>query len=155
MKAGKVLRYVLTGLLVSLIVGCATGKYVPKANEELYGTWMNEKTQNHDLIQKIVYDASGWQEYTKVSDSKALEGGTWSMDSKWTDVQGNIWYKVFCTFTTGWAAGMDVQVLYKLSNSATTLEWVYKMSSQSSGISYPSKIDPTSDTYHIFYRQAG
>ena len=156
MKSGKVFLDVLMGLLVlTLLGGCATGKYVPKASEELYGTWTNEKIQNNDLIQKVVYDATGWQEYTKVSDATAIDGGTWAIDSKWSDAQGNIWYKIFCSPTKGWASGIDYEALYKISRSSTILEWVYKRTSASQGISYPSKIDPTSDTYHIFYRQAG
>lgn len=152
MKTGTIILAVVTLLVLILLGGCATGKYVPKPNEELYGTWTNEKTQNKDLIQKAVYDAGGWEEYTKVSDARAIDGGTWAINSKWTDAQGNIWYEVFCSPTTGWAAGIDYEALYKLSRSSTILECVYKQTSQSQGISYPSKIDPTSDTYHIFYR---
>jgi hypothetical protein len=44
MKTGMML---LGGLAVSvaliLLVGCVTGKYVPKQNEELYGTWIMVK----------------------------------------------------------------------------------------------------------------
>ena len=155
MKSAKALSCILVGALaLFLLAECATGKYMPKGNEELYGTWTNERTQNSDLIQKVVYAADGWKEYTKVSDAKAIDGGTWAIDSKWSDAQGNVWYRVLCSATSGWAAGMDYQALYRLSKSATILEWVSKYTSQSQGISYPTEIDPTSDTYHIFYRES-
>lgn len=153
MLGHEVLRGVLIGFLVlALLVGCASGKYVPRADEELYGTWVNEETKNRDQIQKQVHEAGGWKEYAKVSSTRPVDEGTSRIDKKWTDGQGNIWYAVFSSQTTGPAAGNDFQVLYRISKSATVLEYVWKASPQSDTITYPSTIDPASDSYHVFYR---
>lgn len=52
-------------ILLSLILleGCGQGKYRPKLNEELYGTWTNESygivTAATFMPQKEIIDASG------------------------------------------------------------------------------------------------
>jgi hypothetical protein len=156
-KAMKKVRRLLLFVLLALLIlgGCATAKYVPKPNEELYGNWTNEYTGNNDNIQKQVYSASGWKDYHLLADTVPVDQGTFQIDSKWTDANGNIWYRSYCTQKTGPAAGFDSQMLSKLSKSATILEWVYKQSSPYAPVSYPTQIDTKSDTYHIFYRTGG
>jgi len=154
MKAGKILRSLSVSLLAVFVLGsCATTKYVPKPNEELYGTWTNEYTGNSDNIQKQVYSSGEYKDYHLVADTVPVDQGAFQIDSKWTDANGNIWYRSYCTQKTGPAAGYDFQMLSKLSKSATVLEWVYKQSSPYAPVSYPTQIDTNSDTYHIFYRQ--
>ena len=46
----------------------AQDKYVHKANEELFGTWTNDKTINTFHIQKMVVSAGEFKEYRNVSD---------------------------------------------------------------------------------------
>ena len=149
----KARRLLPLGLLVMFVLGsCATGKYVPKANEELYGTWINEKM----LPQKVINNADGFQQYLHVSDSTPFYSGTGGIISKWTDSEGNIWYKTFGTYTGGAGDynGKSFTMLEKLSKSATVLEFVWAMPTSDQEIktpTYPSKIDSRDSEYGIYY----
>ena len=143
-------------LLLGLIQvgGWAQTKYVPKENEEIYGTWLNEKRTNTDNCQKLVITADGWKEYYNISDSVSFFEGRGFFDSKWTDSEGNIWYESFGTITKGTAAaqGIKYQELDKVSNSGKVVESVNTNVAEYDPDSYPTKIDPTDYTYRIYYR---
>ncbi len=99
-------RMLLVGSLVLvvgviLVGGCAPGKYMPKTNEELYGTWINEKI----TPQKNVISPGSYKNYTYVTDSSVVSEGTMQIFSKWTDSEGNVWYKTRYTCTL--AGGCD------------------------------------------------
>ena len=133
----------------------AQDKYVPKANEELYGTWTNE--QNSKGIfhpQKIVSNADGYKLYTGISDSLAFEEGTMQIDRKWTDSEGNIWYKTFGIVTRGVYKGDRWQELDKLSKSGNVWERALTpLGTMEFNPNYfPTKIDPQQEYYRILYR---
>ena len=48
-----------------------------------------------------------------------MREATFQIDSKWTDSEGNIWYKVFGAVTD---SGQKFQVLFKISRKGTQLE---------------------------------
>src|SRR5208283_230530 len=99
-------------LALSILGGCATGEYIPKPNEELYGTWINEQNGgNIFLPQGVVFTADGYKLYCSLSDSNPCEVGTSWIDSKWTDSEGNIWYRTFGTNTAGVYKGDSWQEL--------------------------------------------
>jgi hypothetical protein len=79
------------------------GFYVPRAKEEIYGTWVNT-TDYHgsrSYAQKIeFYDWGYWQEYSKETDEFYKEG-TYVLVDRWTDAEGNIWYKDFVRMRNG------------------------------------------------------
>ena len=51
MKTGKVPVCILITFLSVLILGsCGQGKYVPKPDEELYGTWINDGIRYKKLV---------------------------------------------------------------------------------------------------------
>jgi hypothetical protein len=110
-------------VILIMVAGCAPGKYVAKQNEQLFGTWTNE--QNVGSVydpQKVVIAIDGYKLYSKISDSVPSEENTWQIDSKWTDSEGNIWYKTFGTVTMGTYKGARWQELEKLSKSGTVWE---------------------------------
>ena len=75
-------------ILLSMIpIGViAQDKYVPKANEESYGTWTNEK----GTPQKAVIFAGGFMNYMLISDTTpTYNEGTQQIESKWQDAEGN------------------------------------------------------------------
>jgi hypothetical protein len=153
MKIVKVFICALLGSLVMYTLGsCATAKYVPKPNEELYGIWTNEHPSNLELIQKQVFSVGSIEEYRKVADSVPLDKITYEIDSKWTDSGGNIWYRFSCKQISGPNIGVEFTTLSKLSESATVLEYVFKVTSWYGIVSYPTQIDAKSDTYHVFNR---
>jgi hypothetical protein len=139
-----------------MLGGCATGKYVAKPNEEIYGTWTNDqpppahsKTVN---TQKEVISADKNKLYYHISDESPMSEGTEVITSKWIDSDGNIWYKTLLAYTSGTANGIKYQVLYKLSKSATVLELEWSMVGDFDPSQYPTKIDPKDSEYRILYR---
>jgi hypothetical protein len=132
----------------------AQDKYVPKANEELYGTWTNEQN-NGDIYhpQKVVVTSDGYTGYSRIFDSVPLF--TWKswIDSKWTDSEGNIWYRVFGKGVGVWE-GHRSQELYKLSKSATVMERAFNgwQGDEFDPSKYPTKIDLSEAPYRILFR---
>jgi len=144
----------IAAVALVLLESTAWAQYVPKSNEELYGTWTNDKTTNAFHVQKRVHTADGdVKEYDEVSGSTLLAKGPSRIDRKWTDSDGNIWYEAYERLTSGVYAGYDFQRLFKLSKSATVLEYV-QHHGYSGPKNYPTKIDPGRSDYKIFYRAA-
>jgi hypothetical protein len=144
-------------ILLSIITfgANAQDKYVPKPNEELYGTWTSKQNvEDFFHPQKIVNTADGYKNYAKISNSVPFEEGTEQIDSKWTDTEGNIWYKTFSTVTIGVYKGYRFQSLVKISKSGTISESVsISIAHQDfKPAYYPTKIDPNDSTYKIMFR---
>jgi hypothetical protein len=130
-----------------ILAGCAKGKYVPKPNEELYGTWTNEEMSH----QKTVNHPDGkFEDYFSVSDTTPFRGGTTEIVKKWTDSEGNVWYNTCDTFTTGSVKGHKVQNLWKISKSGTVAEFVWSEVGQFDPSKFPTTIDPKGNNYFIF-----
>ncbi len=142
-------------LLLAALGAWAQEKYVATADEELYGPWTNRRTvQDTWHPQKLVITAEGYKNYVAMSDTESLEEGTMEIESKWTDSEGNIVYKVFGVRTKGYFTGYKFQNLVKISDSGKVAEWV----SRNVGLKefdpsrYPIKVDPKDPTYDILYR---
>jgi hypothetical protein len=142
------------GVLLSLIGNCATDKtaYVPIADEEIYGTWINEE----EAPQKWILYANGTYEYyIYASDTSPYEGGTFQLYKKWKDDQGNIWYYDYVIPYEHRAGGTrNVQELDRIYRNGK--EWVWEYDSEIVGAFDPgtflAKIDPESARYHVYYR---
>jgi len=139
----------LSLLALVLLGGCGPGEYTPKANEELYGTWVNEKTGL-----KLVWSPDGsFSDYSLSSTANTpVGGGKWKIRRKWNDSEGNVFYETFATFTFGnWegsdANGTTLKYLEKVSKSGSVLErnWWFTTSD------FPKAIDPKG-AYFIYYR---
>lgn len=140
---------VLIVLLVasSIIVSCASS---PQLSEEIYGTWTNDGS-NPD-VGKCVISSIEWKAYHKISDNNPFSEGTVRVVTKWTDSEGNIWYKMFLTITGGAGRG-KYQALYKLSKSATVLEGQFGgVADFDANVGFPKKFDPTDEYYWTFIR---
>jgi hypothetical protein len=141
-------------LLSTLILGAAlvafTGNifaeekpYVAKDNEEIYGTWVN-MDYKPDAVpnQKVIIYPGRFGTFGSAESKTAMVTGSYWITDKWTDSEGNIWYKTeFVEF------GKKNYELSKISNSGKTREFVYSSSK------YPTKIDPENATYHIYHRK--
>jgi hypothetical protein len=141
-------------ILLSLIpfVVNAQDKYVPKENEELYGTWTNEQNFGDNYHpRKVVVTVDEYTVYFNVSDSVPLFAWSFSIDEKWTDSEGNIWYKIL-GIGVGTFKGYKSQELYKLSKSNTVMERAYVEVGKFDPTNYPTKIDPQQEYYRILYR---
>jgi hypothetical protein len=161
MKTGTMLLSSCVVLAALILLGsCAPGKYTPKANEELYGTWINKSYGGHyDPLpsrgdpQKEVIDSDGYHVFRFVDDPGQYFVGAETIISKWTDSEGNIWYK---TYKGAWS---DVNgktkvphFLYKLSKSATVRECVYAIRDTYTPSAFPTKIDPKDPSYLLYNR---
>jgi len=149
----------VTLLSISMLRGWAQERYVPKADEELYGTWTNERYTGIASYQsqKCVVTADAYQCYAKLSDSLPQEEGTAQIDSKWTDAAGNIWYRAFGTIRTGWWMGYKFQMLIELTKSATVWESTWVLLSPGEGFDparYPTEMNPRIWSHNIRHRAA-
>ncbi len=75
------------------------------------------------------------------------------IDSKWTDAEGNLWYKTLARVKTGEWARFKGQWLIKLSKGATVWEctWKYLYTTQEfDPAHYPKEIRPDV-FYPVFY----
>ena len=154
----------ILGTLVCLLVLVVLGGCGSKANEEICGTWTNDKASGEiahpqKLVETSVgYKLLGYKLYSGVSDSDPFEIGTEKIDSKWTDSEGNIWYKTLGTLTAGEYKGTKFQCLYKISKSATVCEFAYRYigMGEFNPSQYPKNIPSNngSDVYEIMFRAA-
>jgi len=138
---------------LTLVASWNPGNYIPTQDEEIYGTWTNDRTYNLIGFQKTIISADGWKNYPNISDRAPWEEGTSQIDSKWTDDEGNIWYKIFGVANGGHVKGAKFQNLTKLSKSATVLEVVARPTvAEFDSTNYPARIDPGDPNYAIYYR---
>ena len=110
--------------------------YVPKENEEYYGTWVNEEYNNVDTYAKWVINSNGtWAGYDAVwlKDVPSSKG-SFKIIAKWKDQNGDVWYKTTWKNETWGQSGYD---LIHISDSGSTME------AASYTLDFPTKIDPT------------
>jgi hypothetical protein len=131
------------------LIAWAQGKYVPKDNEELYGTWTNEK---YVTIWKIIVFPGGYKEYYKGSDSDPYRVITLELASKWNDSDGNVWYKAFGSIVGGRDEGIKFQEIYKISESGTKWELTFFVVREFDPERYPTEIIPGTGNYGCYYR---
>jgi len=136
-------------MAAALIVSCAKKPYVAKEDEEIYGTWVNTSygTTKDFFSQKRIYKPDGTlEEYGGMADIAHL-AYKYTIIDKWTDSEGNIWYKLITEYGDKTYGSRPAYELRKISNSALTLEFVFSMDN------YPTEIDPNHRYYFIYYRQ--
>ena len=141
---------ILSTIILSAVLGVFTGNifaqdtaFVLKENEVYYGTWVNMDYQpNAHPRQKIINFPGEWATYGSAESETTTETGTYKITDKWTDSEGNIWYKCEVSFSFQKAYELD-----KISNSGKTWEFVFSYSK------YPTKIDPGDAEYHIYHRK--
>ncbi len=158
----KTRTLILVFLIMAVLIiagSCATGKkaYEAKEDEELFGTWVNleelrraEETEYDDRGQarKIVFHPDGTLDFYWTSTSTRKGDGTFSIIEKWTDDEGNIWYKSIQKVPS---LNMIAHALTKISNSGNTMESSFKTSGE-----FPTLLDPNDlrvSNYEIYYRQ--
>jgi hypothetical protein len=140
-----------TAILVSLIIFVSFAHseepYVPKENEELYGIWVNQEYNTTTVHARWDWNSDGtWASYPKTTGEPNWEG-PYSITEKWTDAEGNVWYKV--KWEDKWLA-LKGFGLIKISDSGNTIEANYSYGD------YPAKIDPNQGFWEyagIHYRK--
>ena len=149
MKSRTLVSIVILVLAVLIIAGsCATQKqvYIPKSNEELYGTWVNTD-YGIKRSQKLINYTWGYTEsFWLVTDQYVNHPCTFYIMDKWSGSEGIIWYKV----TLQIKGNPSVRLyLVKINEKEGSREqvWNYK--------DFPSESDLTPEhvQYGIYYRQ--
>jgi len=143
-------------LALVLLGGCGPGKYLEKPNEELYGTWTNENysgviSEKAYTPQKTVAASGTYSDYRMLTDHGPGFVGKEEVTSKWKDSDGNIWYKINMSGSTG-DNTFKWQSLQKLSKAATVREFAVIEVGAFSLTNYPTKVDPSDTNYRIYYR---
>ena len=149
MKTRTYVSFLILVLAVLIIVeSCATSKkaYIPQDNEELYGTWVNPEYNEplNRAAKVIMYSDGTMKGYFTESDEIRLWVSLYKLTSKWSDDEGNIWYRLIY-----WYEGLQERfyMIVKLSDSGNMWESVY------SSEDYPKKVDKSNLNYRIRYRQ--
>ena len=147
-------RTLISGVIIILAIfmgnyAIGEDEYVPSENEEIYGTWVNPeygKTEASFSQKRIINPDGTWEEYSSMADIGYL---TWeyTIIDKWTDSEGNIWYKLNTWYGNKAYGAIPYYDLHRISNSGLTWEFV------SSTKDYPTEIDPDHPMYFIYYRQ--
>ena len=145
---------ILVSALLIAISSYASGKkaYIAKEDEELYGIWINTDYNERDHPVKFIIKPDGTEEgYAKIDSTHSYYHLEYIITDKWTDSEGNIWYKVFYSILW-YGSSKDTEPLYllsKIDKSGNILETVR------SGIDYPTELGPDVllYTYTIYYRQ--
>jgi len=162
MKTRKFVSILTLVLAVLIIAGsCATQKRIVKDSEEFYGIWINEEYKGSTPpLKKNVFNPDGTWEYFRKeaspweTDIEILEGGwirdffgTYTIEDKWTDSDGNVWYKVDLLFGIKKEYTNTYYLLMRISDSNKIMEYMEDR------IRYGEKIEPKSTKYRIYYRQ--
>ncbi len=138
-------RTLISGLILIMAVFVLLAGGSKK--EEYYGTWVNTDYDRSILTirAKIIHNHDGTLiKYMSTSDTEPYETATFTIEDKWTDSEGNIWYKILYTETEQILSNFE---LTKISDNGTTLELVISI------IDYPTEIDLNDSEYRIYYRQ--
>ena len=150
MKTRMLVTIFILLLAVLIIAGsCATQKqaYIPKPNEEIYGTWVNTDYNGVGKGQKYILYRWGYAEaFRLVTDQYVNYPCVFHLMDKRTDSEGSILYKVT------WQFKGDTKIIFqltKINENEGSYErvWSYK--------DFPSESDLTPEHVHyaIYYRQ--
>ena len=148
------MKKVYTSIAVLLLlsgIGFAQDNYVPKANEEIYGTWTNPKMQ----LQKNVSFVDGSKDFFLADGIEPFMESKVQLAKKWIDAEGNVWYLRYGTVVTGAYQGTKWQSLEKIGKSGSIREWVSKVVTTFGPENYPKAIDPKDKDYRIYYKAEG
>ena len=153
----RTLASILILAIVLLVIAgsCATKKeavaekeyYIPKFDEELCGTWINEEYNSTSFSGKKRLYLWGYYAAYRPADSEVAQAkGTFVIVDKWADSEGNIWYKTYLRFS---GSTTIFHELDKISNNGNTWEYAYTTTD------FPSESDlnPDNTRYRIYYRQ--
>ena len=145
MKSLLALAFILTLVAFSANAVAEEKAYVPKQNEELFGTWVNPEYEGVEraVYPKIVIHPDG--RYERFSQQWFKEPTTkfsYKITDKWTDSEGDIWYKAQVS-----NPNFESYQLHRISNSGKTMEFMRDRTD------YATEIDPDKLGYRAYHRQ--
>ena len=127
------------------------GFYVPKDSEEICGTWVNTTYAagaGYGFYQKwVLYNWGYWEGYYKLTAEFSDMTGTFILVDKWTDSEGNIWYKEFVRQRNNPFPSFELD---KISKIGTVWEYVFSYK----GSPTADNMNPKNPYYRIYYRES-
>ena len=150
----KVRTHVLILILISVVLiiseGYANDKITKRDYRFISGIWANEDyNEIHHWRAEIIIEPDGtYTEYTKTSNLKPNKPGKIVLTEKWTDSEGNSWYK-YEDYAGAYFEGKKVShyAVMKINKSRTIREmWMFNTD-------YPTELIPDGPNYNIHYRQ--
>jgi len=143
----SILILVLAVLVIS--EGYATEKKVSKKDYRFVsGTWINEEYNSYAFCARYeLYRDGKWDGYNRISDTGKKYIGHYVIVDKWTDSEGNIWYKMHVWEGPIFEGHPGSYELDKFSESGKV--WEYR----ADHYAFPTEIDKNHPKYHIYYRQ--
>jgi hypothetical protein len=135
----RLLALTLTFVVLTLTGGVLAG------SEELCGTWINmDYAKEGNRSTKVIFNSNGkFEEFRNVDSKFPHIEGTYKITEKWTDSEGNIFYK--SQAVNNW--DRETKSLHKLSQSGKILEFVWAYDE------YPTDVTPRPLYYHKYFRE--
>ena len=149
MKAGMYALLVILLTSTALLIDCGAKRYTMKSSEEIFGTWVSDKSNPQKLT---MHPDATWEEYIYQTDPTPSYKGVYEVVEKWKDVEGNTWYKEIVTDTFGLGKSGKSQELDRIDKSGRVWELVYNEMGQYDPDNFPKKIDPKHPNYRIYER---
>ena len=136
------------GVLI-ICEGYASDKKVSKRDYRFVsGTWINEEYNSYAFCARWEMHRDGsWDGYNRISDTGKKYIGHYALVDKWTDSEGNIWYKMHVWYGPIDEEHISVYELDKFSESGKVWEYM------GDKFAFPTGIDESHPKYHIYYRQ--
>jgi len=150
MKVRMLLFISILFLVIIMVVGgCATTKKVSKKDYRFFsGTWINEEYNTHPFMARWVIRPDGtFAGYFRTTDTEKAEIGIYRIVDKWTDSEGNLWYKMHVWPGVMVEGKPDSYELDRFSDSGNVWEFV------SITGDFPTEINENHVRYHIYYRK--
>ena len=143
----SIMILVLAVLIIS--EGYATEKKVTKRDYRFFaGTWINEDYNSHAFPARWeLYRDGSWDGYNRISDTGKKYTGHYEIVDKWTDSEGNIWYKTHVWYGPIDEVHISAYEIDKFSESGKVWEYI------SDKFEFPTEIAESDYRYHIYYRQ--
>jgi hypothetical protein len=120
------------------------------ADEEVYGVW----TKVAGDYAKIIVTAEKTECYLSPDDPKPQEEDLLVIDSKWVDSDGNIFYKIRGTVTSGSFKGVKFQELDKISDGGKKWEFMQVPVLSFGSDLYPKEINSAYLDYYRCYQRS-
>ena len=150
MKTRTLVSILIVVLAVRIIAeGYAADEKVTKKDYRfISGTWINEEYNSYAFSARLEMHRDGsWDQYNRISDTGKKYTGHYKIVEKWTDSEGNIWYKTHIWYGPIDEVFISDYEIDKFSESGKVWEYISDI------YAFPNEIDEDDLRYHIYYRQ--
>ena len=145
--------FTLSLLVLPFVVACASTPTGPGKDELLFGTWVNQELVGSQLECKFIYQPEGktlgWVD-GRLPDQPNNSEGRFTIEKKWRDSKGNIWYRVpssHCLVPYMDSKATKEYGLVEVHSDGKTLEGEW------STLDFPSEFGALGNYHYIYHRE--